>query len=103
MRSTLLSMILAPVLLTGCGSAVINPVTGQSERSVMNEESEIAEGKKAHEQVLQEYGVVKNARLQAYVNDLGQRLAKQSHQCLCTARRLCVRHAWHSGLHGRRG
>jgi predicted Zn-dependent protease len=80
MRSTLLSMILAPVLLTGCGSAVINPVTGQSERSVMNEESEIAEGKKAHEQVLQEYGVVKNARLQAYVNDLGQRLAKQSHR-----------------------
>ena len=80
MRRTLLSLMLAPILLTGCGSAVVNPVTGQSERSVMSEASEIAEGQKAHSQVLQEYGVVKNARLQAYVNDLGQRLAKQSHR-----------------------
>ena len=79
-----LAPVLAPVLLaallTACGSPVINPVTGQSERSVMSEASEIEEGKKAHAQVLQEYGVVKNPRLQAYVNDLGQRLAKQSHR-----------------------
>lgn len=80
MRRTLLSLILAPVLLTGCGSAVLNPVTGQSERSVMSEASELVEGQKAHSQVLQEYGVVKNATLQAYVNDLGQRLAKLSHR-----------------------
>ncbi|MDO9195534.1 hypothetical protein [Rhodoferax sp.] len=76
MRHILFSLLLAPVLLTGCGSAVVNPVTGESERSVMSEASELAEGQKAHSQVLQEYGVVKNARLQAYVNDLGQRLAK---------------------------
>ena len=80
----LLPRVLAPVLLTAlltaCGSPVINPVTGQSERSVMSEASEIQEGKKAHAQVLQEYGVVKNARLQAYVNDVGQRLARQSHR-----------------------
>lgn len=80
MHRTLFSLILAPVLLTGCGSAVVNPVSGQSERSVMSEASEIAEGQKAHSQVLQAYGVVKNARLQAYVNDLGQRLAKLSHR-----------------------
>jgi predicted Zn-dependent protease len=80
MRPTLLSLLLAPLLLTGCGSAIINPVTGQSERSVMSEASEITEGQKAHSQVLQEYGVVKNAKLQAYVNDLGQRLAKLSHR-----------------------
>lgn len=80
MRRTLLSLLLAPVLLTGCGSPVINPVTGQNERSVMSEASEISEGQKAHSQVLQEYGVVKNARMQAYVNELGQRLAKQSHR-----------------------
>ena len=80
MRHTLLSLILVPVLLTGCGSAMINPVTGERERSVMSEASEIEEGRQAHQQVLQEYGVVKNARLQAYVNDLGQRLAKLSHR-----------------------
>ncbi len=80
MHRKLLPLILAPLLLTGCGSAIVNPVTGQSERSVMSEADEIAAGQKAHSQVLQEYGVVKNTRLQAYVNDLGQRLARQSHR-----------------------
>ena len=65
-------------LLAGCGSAVNNPVTGQAERSVMSEAAEIAEGKKSHAQVLQEYGVLQNPRVQAYVNDIGQRLARQS-------------------------
>ncbi len=80
MQNKLLPLALASLLLTACGSPVINPVTGLSERSVMSEAAEIEEGKKAHAQVLQEYGVVKNPRLQAYVNDLGQRLAKQSHR-----------------------
>ncbi|MGA0609009.1 M48 family metalloprotease [Caldimonas sp. KR1-144] len=69
----------AALLLAACAS-VTNPVTGERELSVMDEQAEIAEGKKAHAQVLQEYGVVQDARLQAYVNDLGQRLAKQSHR-----------------------
>ena len=80
MHRNLLPLILAPLLLTGCGSPIVNPVTGQSERSVMSEADEIAAGQKAHSQVLQEYGVVKNTQLQAYVNDLGQRLARQSHR-----------------------
>ncbi len=80
MRRAVLSLILMPVLLAGCGSAVLNPVSGESERSVMSEQAEIAEGRKGHEQVLQEYGVVKDARLQAYVNNLGQKLARQSHR-----------------------
>ena len=78
--SRLTPLLLAMALLTGCGSAIINPVTGQAERSVMSEPAEVAEGAKAHQQVLQEYGVVKDARLQAYVNNLGQRLAKLSHR-----------------------
>lgn len=75
-----LSWLLCAALLTGCGSAVINPVTGQAERSVMSEQAEVAAGAKAHQQVLQEYGVVRDARVQAYVNNLGQRLAKLSHR-----------------------
>ena len=74
----LTALMLAAALLAGCGSSSINPVTGQAERSVMSEAAEIAEGKNSHEQVLQEYGVLKNSRVQAYVNDIGQRLAKQS-------------------------
>ncbi|HOE44114.1 MAG TPA: M48 family metalloprotease, partial [Rhodoferax sp.] len=75
----MLPLVLA-ALLTACGSAVVNPVSGQAERSVMSEQTEVAEGAKAHKEVLQEYGVVKDARLQAYVNELGQRLAKLSHR-----------------------
>lgn len=80
MRKNLLPLILASALLTGCGSAVLNPVTGETERSVMSEQDEVAEGAKAHQQVLQEYGVVKDAKVQAYVNNLGQRLARLSNR-----------------------
>lgn len=69
----------AAVLLASCAS-VTNPVTGEREMSVMDEQAEIAEGKKAHAQVLQEYGVVPDTRLQAYVSELGLRLAEQSHR-----------------------
>ena len=72
------ALIVSAAVLAGCGSTVNNPVTGQAERSVMSEAAEIAEGKKAHAQVLEEYGVLKNPRVQAYVNDIGQRLARQS-------------------------
>ncbi len=76
----ILSAALSLLLLAACGSKVVNPVTGRAERSVLDEQSEIAEGAKAHQQVLAEYGALANPRLQAYVNDVGQRLAKQSHR-----------------------
>jgi predicted Zn-dependent protease len=77
-----LSVLLAAALLsTACGTQVVNPVSGKTERSVMDEASEIAEGKKAHEEVMKEFGgPLANPKLQAYVNDIGQRLAKQSHR-----------------------
>jgi predicted Zn-dependent protease len=66
-------------LLASCaGTKSTNPVTGQSERTVMDERTEIAEGTKAHEQVLTEYGALNNPRLQAYVSDVGMRMAKLS-------------------------
>lgn len=80
MRQTLWRGLLATSLLTGCGSTVVNPVTGQAERSVMSEQQEVTEGAKAHQEVLKEYGVVRDPKLQAYVNSIGQRLAKLSHR-----------------------
>ena len=76
--STVVAALLSAALLAACGSNVVNPVTGKTERSVMSEADEIAEGKKAHAQVLEEYGALKNPAVQAYVNEVGQRLAKQS-------------------------
>jgi predicted Zn-dependent protease len=68
------------LLVGGCGTTVVNPVTGESERTTMDEAAELAEGKKAHAEVLKEYGVYRDTRLQAYVNEVGQKLAKQSHR-----------------------
>jgi predicted Zn-dependent protease len=59
---------------------VVNPVTGKEERTVMDEAAEVAEGRKAHEAVLAEMGVYDNPKVQAYVNQLGQKLARQSHR-----------------------
>ncbi|MDL2337899.1 MAG: M48 family metalloprotease [Pseudomonadota bacterium] len=79
MRHRCLSLCVSAALLAGCATTTVkNPVTGLKERTVMSESSEIAEGRKGHEQVLTEYGVYPNPQLQAYVNELGQRLASQS-------------------------
>jgi predicted Zn-dependent protease len=80
LRHVLSPLLLAAALLAGCGTAVVNPVSGRAERTVMDEQTEIAEGRKAHQQVLAEYGALDNPRLQAYVNGVGQRLAAQSHR-----------------------
>jgi predicted Zn-dependent protease len=66
-------------LLAGCAT-VTNPVTGERELSVMSEQDEIAAGRQAHQEVMKEYPAYDNPALQAYVNELGQRLAKQSHR-----------------------
>ena len=73
-------LLIAASLLAACGTQVVNPVTGKTERTVMDEQTEITEGAKAHQEVLQEYGAYADPKLQAYVDDLGQRLARQSHR-----------------------
>lgn len=72
--------LLTATLLAACGATVVNPVTGRSERTVMDEKEEIEAGRKAHAEIVKEYGAVQNPRLQSYVNDIGQRLAKHSHR-----------------------
>ncbi len=74
------ALLLAASLLSACGTAVRNPVTGQNERTVMDERAEITEGTKAHQEILKAYGVVADPALQAYVNGIGQKLAAQSHR-----------------------
>ncbi len=74
------SLILVATLLAACGNQVANPVTGKLERSVMSEEQEIALGRKEHQSILQEMPAYADAKLQAYVNTVGQKLARQSHR-----------------------
>jgi predicted Zn-dependent protease len=79
MRRLLFTFCLVTALLPGCAT-VQNPVTGKTEHTVMDERSEMAEGAKAHPQILAEFGEYKDPKLQAYVNEVGQRLAKASHR-----------------------
>lgn len=74
-----ITAILVAAVLAAC-STVTNPVSGKAERTVMDERSEIAEGQKAHAEVLKEYTRLDNPALQAYVDGVGQRLARQSHR-----------------------
>jgi predicted Zn-dependent protease len=76
--SQAITLALAVTVLSSCGTATVNPVTGQKERTVMDERAEIAEGAKSHQEVLKEYGELKDPKIQAYVNEIGQRLAKLS-------------------------
>ena len=77
MRCLLPAAVLASALaLNGCAT---NPVTGKSDVVTMSAAQEVEIGRKMHPQVLQQYGRYADEEVQAYVNDIGQRIAKVSH------------------------
>ncbi len=71
------SVVAMTVALVGCAA---NPVTGKRDSVMMSEQQEISLGKQSHQQILKQYPRYKDERLQRYVSDLGQELAKKSHR-----------------------
>jgi predicted Zn-dependent protease len=61
--------------MAGCAR---NPVTGKSEISLVSEGQEIQMGQQAAQEVAQTIGFVENPGLQAYVADIGKRMAAKS-------------------------
>lgn len=61
-------------------SCAVNPVSGKQDFVLMSNEQEIQLGNSLHRQVLQKQRPYNNAALQAYVNNIGQQLARQSHR-----------------------
>jgi predicted Zn-dependent protease len=57
-----------------------NPVTGKRQIVLVSESQEIAMGQQSDPQVREEYGVVDNTALQAYVQGMGRRLVSVSHR-----------------------
>jgi predicted Zn-dependent protease len=57
-----------------------NPVTGKKEVMLMSEAKEMAMGKESHPQIMAEYGEYPDPKLQAFLTDIGQRMAKVSHR-----------------------
>lgn len=67
----------AAFLIHGCAK---NPVTGKKEVVLMSEEQELAMGKSADPQIVQEFGLYEDKALQEYLNTVGQKIAKVSHR-----------------------
>ena len=74
---TRLAALLAALLMANCAQ---NPVTGNPNLVLVSESQEIAIGRREDPKVRQQYGAYDNAALQQYVNEVGQRLAKESHR-----------------------
>ena len=64
-------------LLAGCA---INPVTGKRELVLMSPEREAQIGAQTAAQVAEEMGLVESSALAAYLEEIGQRLARPSPQ-----------------------
>jgi len=71
------ALALAAALAFGCAS-VLNPVTGKREWSTMSVQREMALGQQAAAQVESEMGLVDVPALEAYIDQIGQRLARYS-------------------------
>ena len=78
LRCEITAVVIGCVLaLGGCAT---NPVTGGKDVVTISEAQEIEIGRKAHPQILQQYGRYEDEALQQYVNTIGQRIAVKSHR-----------------------
>jgi predicted Zn-dependent protease len=73
-RTAVLTVAIGGML--GCAT---NPVTGRNEVSFVSQGQELQMGQEGYKAVVQEYGLYDGQDLQAYVNMVGQKVAKVSH------------------------
>ncbi|MDH3535655.1 MAG: M48 family metalloprotease [Gammaproteobacteria bacterium] len=66
------------------GACATNPVTGARDFAVVSEPDEIDQGRRYHSEIIATYGIYDDARLQQYVNRVGQELASKSHRAHLT-------------------
>lgn len=81
MHRSLARLFLAHALLATLitlGACAVNPVTGKRELSLVSADQELAIGKEGYAATMAEYGVVEDARLAAYIDSVGQQLARRS-------------------------
>ncbi len=70
-------IVLALACLSGCA---VNPVTGNSDFVMMTEQDELSLGSQAYKQVLEQYPIYKDEKLRAYVQQVGEKVASNSHR-----------------------
>ena len=69
--------LLALLALTGCA---LNPATGRSDFVMMSESQELELGRRYNQEILKQYPRYPDEKLQAYVQQVGERVAKHSHR-----------------------
>lgn len=74
---TWLMFCLSVIFIFGCSR---NPVTGKRELSFMSTSQELAMGTQSDPQVVAEFGLYEDEKLQAFINEKGQKMAKVSHR-----------------------
>ncbi|HXI00877.1 MAG TPA: M48 family metalloprotease [Sphingobacteriaceae bacterium] len=67
-------------LLFLSNSCAVNPVTGKKQVVLMSEAQEIAMGKEADPQIIQQFGLYENKALQDFINQEGKKMAAVSHR-----------------------
>jgi predicted Zn-dependent protease len=67
-------------MLLWTASCAVNPVSGQRELMLISEKEEIQLGGQTDADVVRQFGIYDDKKLNAYVNDLGQRMGKVSHR-----------------------
>ncbi len=80
LRRTLRTLLSITLIIGGIQSCATNPVSGRPDLVLMSESQEISTGSRYHKEILKQYSVYPDQRLQAYVNRIGQELAKKSHR-----------------------
>ncbi len=68
------------VIAVTANQCSVNPVTGKKELSFMSESQEKQMGASYHPQVMSEFGEYNDPKLQTYINEIGQKMAKISHR-----------------------
>ncbi len=64
----------------GVAACAVSPVSGERELALLTEADELQLGRDNDLEIRKQYGVVDNPTLQAYVQQLGERLAARSHR-----------------------
>lgn len=68
------------VSILSLSSCSTNPVSGKKDFSLINNDQELAMGAQAHRSIMKQKRRLNNPKIQAYVNNIGQQLARQSHR-----------------------
>lgn len=73
-------LLIAFIVISVTIACSVNPVSGKKEVSIMSEAKEIALGQSADPQIVAAYGLYPDDKIQKFINEKGQQMAKVSHR-----------------------